>query len=301
MSAEPDPLARLREELAARGARARLTGPAGYRRLLVLPDSTSVPVDTVTLHPGGAYTYRKGAIPVHGPTFLWGPDEAHSAPASDPAAAAEQVIATMRPRPVGVVLRQLGDLQAGYQQQRTALLGDLAFLDPDLPDTIGRIADPVERAVAATRALAVEEAVLAIRDDAVRTLARPEQDGGLGVAQAEIGARLGYSRQLVYDILHRPQGGAEPAGPVDPTVTRLTAVNDPWLRAEAAGFALTTHRARKPALRRLQRAAVRRAIDGQHVTQADLARQLGTRPQTITRLLGPAGHPSRRRPARTRP
>jgi hypothetical protein len=208
----------------------------------------------------------------------------------------DQPTATTRPRPVGVLLRQLADLQAHYQQQRVVLLGELAYLDPQLPGKLEAIADPVEQAVAATRALAMEDELLAVRDAAVRLLAHPEQDGGLGVPQVEVGLRLGYSRQLVFDILRRQPPREIPTEAADLVVERLTAVEDPWVRAEAAGLALATHRARKPALVRLQRAAVRRAVAGQHITQAELARRLGKKPQAITRLLGATGASARRRP-----
>jgi hypothetical protein len=260
----------------------------GYRRLLVLPDTGRTPVDTVTLHPGVDHTYR------------WGPGEAHSAPAHDPAGAADLVVATMRPRPVRVVVRQLTDLQARYRQQRVALLADLADLDPDLPGTIAAITDPVERAVAATRALAIEDVLLTVRDRAVRELAQPEPDGGLGVPQAEIARRLGYSRQLVFDILRREPAAAIPARPAGPVVDRLAAISDPWLRADAANLALATHRRRKAALAQQQRAAVRRAVTEHHVSQAELARRLGKDPSWIGVLLDTKGSPDvaeRRRPA----
>jgi hypothetical protein len=213
----------------------------------------------------------------------------------------DHLSATVRPRPVGVLLRELADLHAQYQQQRVALLGELAYLDPQLPDQIDGITDPVDQAVAATRALAVEDELLAVRDAAIRLLAHPEQDGGLGVPQVEVGLRLGYSRQLVFDILRRQPPREVTTRPVDLVVERLTAVEDPWVRAEAAGLALAMHRARKPALVRLQRAAVRRAVAGEHITQADLARRLDKKPQAITRLLSATGPSGRRRTSPTRP
>jgi hypothetical protein len=195
------------------------------------------------------------------------------------------------------VLRELDRNAADRDElaaRRAALLRVLAQLDDGLVDRIAAIADPVEQAVAATGGLNVEDALLAVRNDAIRELVRPLDQGGGGVSQAEVGRRLGRSRQDISLLLRRPPT-AVPEAAADPVVARLRRATDPWVRAEAAALALRANARRKPTLATLQREAARRAVFDQKVPQAEVARRLGKDPSWVGVLVGTKGRSGRHR------
>jgi hypothetical protein len=205
-----------------------------------------------------------------------------------------------QPRSVAAVLRELDRNAAGRDElaaRRGELLRALAQLDDGLVDRIAAIADPLEQAVAATRALDVEDALLAVRNGAIRELVRPPDQGGQGVSPAAVGRRLDRSRQDISSLLRRPPA-AVPASAADPVVARIRRAAAPWVRAEAAALALEAHAHRNPKLAALQRQAARRAVFDHGVPQAEVARRLGKDPTWIGVLVGTKGRSGRHRQAK---
>jgi hypothetical protein len=166
------------------------------------------------------------------------------------------------------------DELAALDQRRQALLRQLVTPAIDPVDQVAAIGDPADRAVAATRALAIGNQLRAIRNHTAHQLARPGPSDAPGLSGAAIGRLLGITRQAVDQLLDRDQP-ALPSDPASPVVAAVLRLGDPVLRAQAVRLALGDHQRRRPALLELQRTAAREAVIGGQVTQAELGRRLG--------------------------
>jgi hypothetical protein len=160
--------------------------------------------------------------------------------------------------------------------RRDALLRALITRPVDPEAQIAAITDPVERAVAATRALAVAGQLRAIRDRDIHQLAgRADATNRPATQGAAAGRLVGVTRSRANQILNQaPPDPPDPAQ-ADLVVAAVLTLDDPALRLRAVRLALIDHCSHRPALTALQHTAVRSAIAGGHITQAALADRLG--------------------------
>jgi hypothetical protein len=176
---------------------------------------------------------------------------------------------------------------ASVTDRRDALLRALITrpVNPQAP--IAAIADPVERAVAATRALGVAGELRAIRDHDLHHLAGRAGANRRAMEGAAAGRLAGVTRSRVNQILNQTSPDLPDPAQADPVVAAVLALDDATLRLRAVRLALIDHGSRRPALTALQHTAVRSAIAGGHCTQAAVAARLGkhrTWATTVVRL-----------------
>jgi hypothetical protein len=184
-----------------------------------------------------------------------------------------------QPADLAAELRQLATLS----DRRDELLRQLVTPAVAPESRIASITNPVDQAVAATRALAVADQLRAIRDHDLHEVAGPP---GSIMDGAAAGRLAGVTRSRVDQILDQAPPDLPDPAQADPVVAAILAVDDPALRLPAVRLALIDHRTRRPALTALQHTAVRNAIADGHINQAALADRLGKHSTWVTSVVG---------------